>query len=445
MKLIFIIIIIILIYYLFFNKCDCNENFVDLDTFKKMIFGEKLNTLKDNKIIKTDILPHKNQLKQLLSKKNNKLIESSNIITSTFTKLLDIFPKNSLLDKNGRLEITKNPLVCIPIKIDLTTNYNNIVNTSDIIYYDINKPEENRTLIFNIKYNLTKISWERSLLNWYNNPINLELRLSFLNPDNGKYIYIIFPLVFKKVKNIENFQDSYYNLDDTKFKTSFNPKTDTISSSMKSGVMYSILENKDVTFNDTKNKLDSKPMSNNLYNSNNNLRTDMNFGFLPDMLDNSQLEKNVILQNIQGESTNDINDLLSGIDLDKLDLSIFPNNLDLKYIKDYLNTINFNTITKPINNVKYTIKEASSLLYLDYLIVDKTVVPDYICCSSNTFSNQYIYSDLQELQTKIINQNKYYCSKSLDESITYITQPYPYNQDIGNKIYNSLTTTLELF
>jgi len=218
MKLIFIIIIIIIIYYLFFNNCNCNENFVDLDTFKKLIFGKKLNTLPQQKIVtfKENRVLHKEQLQQILQKQDNEPInsyddESSNIITS-FTKLLDIFPQNNLLDKNNRLEITKNSLIYVPLKIEFTNNYNNISNTGNIINYDINKPEENKAVIFNNRFDLNKISWERSLLNWHSQPINLELRLSFINYDNGKSIYFIFPLVFEKIKKIENFQDSYYYL-----------------------------------------------------------------------------------------------------------------------------------------------------------------------------------------------------------------------------------------
>ena len=383
MKLIFIIIIIILIYYVFFNDCGCNkENFVDLDTFKKMIFGKKLDIMAEENIIQEQIeqqkivkfkeepLTHKEQLKQLLKKDDQPIElyddEGSNIIKS-FTKLFDIFPQNTLLDKKGRLEITKNSLICVPIKMDLTNSYNNILNSGDIINYDINKPEENKALIFSTHYNLIKISWEKSLLNWYDQTIDLELRLTFINPDNGKFIYIIFPLVFKRTKNKENFQDGYYNLEESKFKTAYSRANDSVSSSMKSGIMYPILENKNVLFNEVKQKIDDKTLSATLYDSNNELKNDMNFGILPDLLDNSKLVKNVILQKIQSETPNnneiDYEKLLSGINLDKLDLSNIANELDLNYVKYYLTTINFNNIVKSINNVKYTIKEATSLLY----------------------------------------------------------------------------------
>lgn len=459
MKLIFIIIIIILIYYVFLIDCGCNkENFVDLDTFKKIIFGKKLDIIQEKimesrKIVKfkEDPSSHKQQLKNLLKKDNTPIDsyddEGSSIIKS-FTNLFDIFPQNTLLDKKGRLEITKISLICVPIKMDLTSSYNNILNNNDIINYDINKPEENKALIFNTKYNLIKISWEKSLLNWYNQTIDLEFRVTFRNPDNGKFIYIIFPLVFKRIKQRENFQDGYYNLDETKFKTSYSRAKDSVSSSMKSGVMYPVLQNNNIIFNDVKRKLDNKTLSANLHDSNTNLKNDMNFGIISDILDNSKLVKNVILQPVQSESEGnkiDYQKLLSGINLDKLDLSSISNDLDLNYVKDYLTTINFNNTVKSINNVKYTIKEATSLLYLDYLVIDPTLIPSYICCSPTSNYNQYVVVDLEELQTKILNQNKFYCTTALDGSITYITQPYPFNENMGNHIYNNLINTLKLF
>jgi len=453
MKLIFIIIIIILIY-IYINDCGCNkENFVDLDTFKKIIFGKKLDMVREKKNIvkfKEDPSSYKQQLKNLL-KKDNTPIESydkegSSIIKS-FTNIFDIFPQNTLLDRKGRLEITKNSLICVPIKMDLTSSYNNILNNNDIINYDINKPEENKALIFNTQYNLIKISWEKSLLNWYNQIIDLELRVTFRNSDNGKFIYIIFPLIFKRIKLRENFQDGYFNLNETKFKTSYSRAKDSVSSSMKSGVMYPILQNKNIIFNDVKKKIDDKTLSANLYDSNTNLKNDMNFGIIPDLLDNTKLVKNDILKPVQSEinSKIDYQKLLPGINLDKLDLSNIPKDLDLNYVKDYLTTINFNNVIKSINNVKYTIKEASSLLYLDYLVIDPTLIPSYICCSPTSNYNQYVVIDLEELQTKILNQNKFYCTTSLDGSITYITQPYPYNENMGNHIYNNLLNTLKLF
>jgi len=433
MKPIFIIIIIIIIYYLFFNECGCTENFeVDLHTFKKLIFGKKLKKHENKIKIKNccNIPSHKEQLQELLKKKDNTPIklydtEFHNVMKS-FTQLFSIFPQNSLLDKNGRLEITKTLLSCIPMKIELTNNYNKIVNTSDIINYDIIRPEENRAIIFNKHYNLTKISWERSLLNWYGQPINLELRLSFTNHDTGLSIYIIFPLIFIKDVQIENFQDDYYN-SNNKFQTSYSRKKELVSSSMKSGIMYPKFEEKNI------------------------LPHNLNFGILPNQLDDSKLTKNVVLKNmtlsnIKSESLyKDYKSILPGINLDKLDLSDIQNNFDFSYIKDYLNKINFNNLVESINNIKYTIKEASSIIGLDYLIVEPSIIPTYICCSPESVSIDYINTNLKDLESKILNQNKFYCTQSLDKSITYITQPYPYNQIMGNKIYNSLTSTLKLF
>jgi hypothetical protein len=163
--------------------------------------------------------------------------------------------------------------------------------------------------------------------------------------------------------------------------------------------------------------------------------------------DTTKFNKNVRLKNIQSEALPhvDYKQIFSKIDLDKLDLSKIPNDFNLKFVKDYLNSINFNLLVNPIKNVKYTIKEATSLIYLDYLLIDPTIIPTYICCSPVSISIQYINIDLQELETKLLNQDKFYCTESLNKSVTYITQPYPYNQVAGNYIYNSLMDTLKLF
>jgi hypothetical protein len=300
-------------------------------------------------------------------------------------------------------------------------------------------------MIFNKHHNLIKISWERSLLNWHDKPIDLELRMTFINHESGKTIYIIFPLAFKRKRKIENFQDGFYKLEESKFKTSYSRNADQISSSMKSGIMHPILQNANFVDNKLKKGLLDNPLSNTIYST--NLKTNVNFGILRDKSDTTKFNKNVRLKNNHREASPrvDYKKIFSNINLDKLDLSKIPNDFNLKFVKDYLNSINFNLLVNPINNVKYTIKEATSLIYLDYLIADSTIIPTYICCSPASISIQYINIDLQELETKLLNQDKFYCTQALDNSVTYITQPYPYNQVGGNYIYNALMDTLKLF
>jgi len=480
MKLLYLIIILLVIYYYnYIYDCGCNtENFMNLKTFKKIIFGKKLenveqtlNNSKNNLVIKKNSMAYKpidnpiydladNEYKIQLNNlfpENSKIIKSSNsdiestTVIPTFTDILSIFPINKKLSKAGRLEITDFQLNCIPIKIDFGTNYNNISNSNDMIFMDIQKPEYNRAVIGNVNYNLSKICWEKSQLNWNKNEIKLELRLIFLNPENGKWINIIFPLFFNNVK-IENFEDHFYDLDNIVFKTSFNEVIDKISPSMKTGSIFPDLESKNITFPDKQQKLDTKTLANQIFQDNIKLKNDLQSGYLNNFNDSSNLKPNVILQERKNSTKpkenyleDDVKKILSVFDNSKIDINNIPKNYNLKYLREYLNQINFNKLVKDIPNVKYTMNELSSLLYLDNLIVDSIIIPDYICCNSHITSTQFINSDLYDLQLKVLNQHKFYCTQSLDQSTTYITQPYPYNSLIGNSILKKLGKTIQLY
>lgn len=468
MKLLYLIIILLVIYYYNYD-CGCNkENFMNLNTFKKIIFGKKLDNVEQtlnnagNNIIinakKTiNEKDYNTQLSSLFPKSNN-IIKSSNSdiestrIIPTFTDILSIFPINKNLNKKGRIEITDFELIAIPIKIDFGSNYNNISNSNEMIFMDIQKPEYNKAVIGNINYNLSKICWEKSQLNWNGNEIKLELRLIFLNPGNGKWINIIFPLVFDDVKKVENFTDDFFDLDNVIFKTSYNEVIDKISPSIKTGKILPDLESNYITFPDKQQKLDTKTLANQIYQDNVKLKNDLQSGYLNNFNDSSNLNPNVILQEKKDSNKpkdnyllDEVNKFLNVFDSSKIDLNNIPKNYNLKYVREYLNQINFNKLVKDIPNVKYTMNELSSFLYLDHLIVDSTIVPEYICCNYRTTTTQLINTDLYDLQLKVLNQNKFYCTKSLDQSPTYITQPYPYNSLIGNTIFKKLGKTLQLY
>ena len=467
MKLLYLIIILLVIYYYYNYDCGCStENFMDLNTFKKIIFGKKLENVEQtlnnagNNIIinaKKTSQDYNTQLSNIfpesanIIKSSNSDIESTKVIP-TFTDILSIFPINKNISKKGRLEITDFELIPIPIKIDFGSNYNNITNSNEMIFMDIQKPEYNKAVIGNINYNLSKICWEKSQLNWNGNEIKLELRLIFLNPGNGKWINIIFPLMFDNVKKIENFDDNFYDLDNVIFKTSYNEVIDKISPSLKTGEILPDLESKYITFPDKQQKLDTKTLANQIFQDNIKLKNDLQSGYLNNFNDSSNLNPNVILQEKKNRSKplenyllDDVNKNLSVFDISKIDVNNIPKNYNLKYIREYLNQINFNNLVKDIPNVKYTINELSSLLYLDHLIVDSIIIPDYVCCNPNITSTQFINTDLYDLQLKVLNQHKFYCTKSLDQSPTYITQPYPYNSLIGNSILKKLGKTLQLY
>ena len=137
---------------------------------------------------------------------------------------------------------------------------------------------------------------------------------------------------------------------------------------------------------------------------------------------------------------------LSDLNLDKLDLTTVPKNTDLQKLNKILNDNNFNDLTENIPNVKYTLFEASTLLNLDLLIIDSSIIPEYICCNPNITSSKLIKINLATtIQEKLLNQQLFYKARSLDGNLVFITQPYPFDKKTGKDIYSKLIKTNKLF
>lgn len=429
-----------------YSNCGCNiEKFMDLDEFKKIIFGKKIDNLvpyfksevkKDLKI-KNKFSSYKKQILDLKSYPGkiingyNEEIKSTAVIPK-FTSISNIFPINELLKKDGRIEITDLSILNVPIKLDLTNSFNFIKNSNNMIYMDIERPQFNKAVIYNKNYSLNKICWEKSQLTWNDQQIHLHIRICFNNNETGDFINIIFPLYIENI--LENFDDTYYE-DNINFKTTFSQTKDRISKSMKSGIIHPSFESKYVEFPEN----DKNTIVSEIKLNNKNLKSNMVFGFI-DNADDNLMTSNEILQ----ESSQDLTNSLTNINLDKIKPGKIPDDINIDYIKKYLEQIKFNEVTKDIQNVKYSFNELMSFLYLDFLITDESIIPEYVCCNEATSSTQNVNFDLQELEKKILNQESFYCTSGIDNSVIYITQPYPFNKKIGKKIFNNIGEKIKL-
>ena len=488
-------------YFIYGNSCGCNTNsitekFVDLRTFIKLIkekvttengrfeiplntkdlqFKESSNNKIYNKLIQEEKILQERKISQegpfseqalamrrkkynvkdesifnnlsLLELDSDKLPLSERTVQGDdlYGILNDVYAPSEKIDQDERLEITNLSKCTVPMKLELEDNTNHIINTGDLINYDILTPESNKAVIFNQRYNLMKISWARSMLNWNGKRIPLDIRFSFINSTDGKGIHIIFPLIFTETTNIEKFEDTYFE-NDTDFKTTFNENVDKISKSMKDGVINKSSLIKNIIFDENG---EEDPMINEIYNLNKSTIGQMSFGMMKALVgkyfSNNTILNNQLTKSSYLNSTNVMNEL-SDLNFDKLDLTTVPKNTDLGKLNKILNDNNFNDLTENIANVKYTLFEASTLLNLDLLIIDSSIIPEYVCCNPNITSSKLIKSDLSTtIQEKLLNQQLFYKARSLDGNLVFITQPYPYDKKTGKDIYSKLIKTNKLF
>jgi hypothetical protein len=370
-----------------------------------------------------------------------------NLRDDSFGKLYDVYPRLERKTENDLIEIEKLSNCEIPIKMNLIENNNYLSNSNDLLSFDINKVEMNRGMIYNKLHNLTKISWAKSKLSWYKQKIDLEIRFTFINPNDGKSTHIIFPVFLTETQTIESFRDTYYDNELPNFKTNFNEQSDKISSSMRTGVMYSALKQSNVVFPKNEEVLNKNNFLKNLENQNNKISGQMKYGMYKSILDTT-LHNNVKIKSTKNNdfyTENEIKSSLKDSNLDKLELSNVSKNIDLSQINDTLKNINFNTITNELKKVKYFLHEAESLTNLDNLLTDPNLIPEYICCNSSITSSKLITMDLYLSQIKILNQKRFYYTSTVDGSLALITQPYPYNVTVGKAIYERLNKVNEMF
>jgi hypothetical protein len=366
-----------------------------------------------------------------------------------------------------------------------------------------------------------QVAWVKSSLQWHGENIELEIRFTNVNPDNGQRVHIIFPLkLVDTYMKIEKFTDTYFNLSLNEFKQTASNKI----SDVKKGIMFPVLEdklnsfNKDLTSNhleklDTKLKTlneKNKKLKSNLIikkahlklrkpvfnvkgeqvSSENKIQTETIKSIvdiqkqqeqITKKVDDIKLEKehivknpiqeNAMIKELKKDSDSIVNQMkngmtaskidikdfkknntfnkqhvfhtedvvkkiLKGNELKKIDMSTIPKSVNLNELKKKLEVTNFNFVTKEIKYVKYSYNDIETLLNLNSLIVDSSVIPEYMCCKPTI--GQLINMDFSQIEKKIIAQDYFHYTHGNDGSLIFITQPHPYEKKIGNAILENL-------
>jgi len=158
MKLLIFIILLTLIYILFFTEnCGCNEKMTN-------IVQESLEESEQYFQKKTKQNPFISINDNNFSKDNTAAINAQ-----LYKESLNDIPKTIKIEKNqkGRFDINSLPQCKLSIKIDYSTNINNMINDGRKIIQDIVKPHEQKSVIADQKHDLKQLSLTKSKLNWH--------------------------------------------------------------------------------------------------------------------------------------------------------------------------------------------------------------------------------------------------------------------------------------
>jgi len=389
----------------------------------------------------------------------NKRINSENIvkdydenlkIDNILAPLLDVLPVIKNTDSTGKTHIDLLPKMRVPMKMDLVTNTNFIINTGNEIYQDILQTESNKSYIFNIRYNFMQVSWVLSSLLWFCNDIKLEMRITNVNPDDGKKVQIVFPLMLTKIP--ENFSDTYFDFDLNNFKSELKSSPYKFGDTKK-GLIYPVsteCENKKLLIEKVKNKynkviaeeeirkIDDNTMIKEIQRETALLNNQMLDGIMRPVTETKYFKKNrVYSKGKDFHPISKVKNALKNLNYDKINIKSIPKSTDLSNFSNILKANNFNTVTDKINNVKYSDKDAETILNLNSLLVDHNLIPEYICCTPIT--GELLTFDFKKLQEKILAQDSFYYTSANDGSLIFITQPQPFDEIIGNTIIKNLT------
>jgi len=570
MKIILISLILIVIYYTLFRKsCGCEgfENDKKLDrkdifdqikNIAKKLSSTKINFKTEPKTESEFKLTSQELINKLLAERDKSRAEmkiasdklfgnvrieipdssydDKFVINSNLGNLGTVLPVVNNTDKQGRIHLEKLSKCKVPMKTNLMTNYNHLINSGTEIYQDILKPESNKTFIENVRHNLMQVAWVKSSLQWHGENIDLEIRFTNVNPDNGQRVHIVFPIILVNTFiKIEKFTDTYFNLGLNEFQQEASNKI----SDVKKGIMFPVLENKLNTFtknlttkhidkinkklddlNNIHNRIKSNLLSKkahlkikrpfhkmigetilservaiaeikmlqanadsvqaiiNLEKQQNDIikKTD-DLNLDKENIIKNPIQENTMIKELVKDSKSIANQMKNGmnssstdikafkknktfnkqrifysktkikgalkdININKIDVNTIPKSVDLNDFKNKLESTNFNFVTKDIKNVKYSYADIDTLLNLNSLIVDISIIPDYMCCKPTI--GQLINMDFSQIEKKIIAQDSFYFTRGNDGSVSFITQPHPFEKKIGDAILESLISDNKL-
>ena len=134
-------------------------------------------------------------------------------VNSDFSSLNEVFPDPPKKNEDARIDLEKLPECKMPMKIEFSSNINNMMNNGNQIFQDIVKPSSQKSKIGNDRNNLKQISWTKSKLNWHGEELPLEIRLTNVNSEDNKITHIIFPVKLVDEKLTETFNNTFFGLD----------------------------------------------------------------------------------------------------------------------------------------------------------------------------------------------------------------------------------------
>ena len=393
-------------------------------------------------------------------------MENTNLLNNNnLSSINDVFPNISKKNNNKRIDLEKLPECSIPMKMEFSSNINNMMNNGNQIYQDIVTPTSTsgaqQSHIGNDTFNLKQISWTKSKLNWHNEEIPLEIRLTNINNNTGQLTHIIFPVKLIDEKLTESFNNTLT------YPVSVQNNGEQNNGEQNNGEQNNgeqlnieqLIKNFDLNsfFNQIISILsDTKLIDKNLSNIKDVIEKNSDF-FKKIKEEASNLINNISLIDPTIKNKFDLNDpdivskivniknKLSEDTLKKLDLSNIMNTvgIDLDKFKIILNKINFNEVAKHFDNQQFSTYDINSFMNLNSLLTDKSAVPSYSCCSPNY--GKVVSINLCKTAQKVVDQEKFFVTSGNDNSNILITKPQPYNKAIGEQMYKNLGEPSNLY
>jgi hypothetical protein len=286
-----------------------------------------------------------------------------------------LFIHNKIFEKHELIEITNIPTCKKILYPNLSSNYNNIVNNEISISQSMVDFLINTIEIDSLNYNLLKLEWKRSKFLYKNKPVGLELHILLNSFKGGNNISIVIPLDLKQQnKTTESFVNLFY---------------------------YTDMNNEINGYINNDNYIHLK--KSNIINENDDLYTEI-ANVDTNIIKHNYFNANKTYANIKN-SFPDIN--ISGDIFENINKEKGKYNLNLEYN----------------NNIN-----------LDNLLTNTNEIPTYQCCKESI--GPLVNLHFCNLDAILKNITIFY--KLFDETgkILYITDPLPYNEDIGLYIRN---------
>ena len=373
----------------------------------------------------------------------NENMENTNLLdNNNFSSINDVFSNLPKKNNNKRIDLEKLPECSMPMKMEFSSNINNMMNNGNQIYQDIVTPTSGaqQSQIGNDNFNLKQISWTKSKLNWHDEEIPLEIRLTNINNNTGQLTHIIFPVKLIDEKLTESFNNTLtYPVSVQNNGEQNNVEQLNIEQLIKNFDLNSFLNQIISILSDTKLieknsdflkkiKEEASKLINNISQIDPTIKNKF------DLNDPDIVSKIVNIKNKLSEDT-----------LKKLDLSNIMNTvgIDLDKFKIILNKINFNEVAKHFENQQFSTYDINSFMNLNSLLTDKLDVPSYSCCSPNY--GKVVSVNLCQTGQKVVDQEKFFVTSGNDNSKILITKPQPYNKAIGEQMYKNLGEPSNLY